>query len=106
MIEYKGYTGRIDYDPDDKIFFGEVVSENGIIAFDGKDAQELEAHFKTAINSHLETCKNEGLTPIKPLSGELTLHMKPELHQALAFKAKLEHKTLNTLICNKLEMAV
>jgi len=106
MIKYKGYVGRIDYEPEDKVFFGEVVSSEGIIAFDGRTPEELEEHFKAAIDSHLENCKRNGIKPIKPLSGELLLRMKPELHQALAFKAKQERKSLNSLICDKLEMAV
>ena len=106
MIEYKGYVGKVDYEPEDKLFFGEVVSSSGIIAFDGKTPEELEGNFKTAIDSHLETCKREGIEPIKPLSGKLVVRMRPELHQALAFRAKQEHKSLNSLICDKLAMAI
>jgi len=36
MLNYKGYTGQINYDDEARIFHGEVLDTRDIITFQGK----------------------------------------------------------------------
>ena len=40
-LKYKGYTARIDFDPEDEIFVGRVVGIKDIIGFHAEVAKEL-----------------------------------------------------------------
>ncbi|MHB9030412.1 MAG: hypothetical protein ACYC9O_16725 [Candidatus Latescibacterota bacterium] len=35
MMKYKGYTGRVEYDDEAKIFYGEVPDTKDVITFQG-----------------------------------------------------------------------
>ncbi len=40
-LSYKGFTARIEFDPDDKIFFGRVLDIREILGFHGDTVKEL-----------------------------------------------------------------
>ena len=44
-LSYKGFTARIEFDPDDKIFFGRVLGVREIIGFHGETVKELVTDF-------------------------------------------------------------
>ena len=94
-MTYKGYTARIDFDGDDRIFFGRLAGIRDIITFHGETVDELEAAFKEAVDDYLETCVKLGEEPNKPYSGKLTLRIPPSVHAAIATAAETSGKSLN-----------
>ena len=102
MMEYKGYYGVVKYDDEAEIFHGDVLLAKGAVTFQGKHVKELKKAFHDSVDEYLKFCEESSLEPEKPFSGKLVLRMKPELHRALAVAARREHKSLNTLITEKL----
>ena len=49
MLEYKGYIGTIDFDPDIDLFHGTVVNTNDVITFYGASGTELRAEMQKSI---------------------------------------------------------
>ena len=41
-MQYKGYEAVIEYDENDRLFFGRVINIEDIIVFDGLSVDELE----------------------------------------------------------------
>lgn len=41
MIEYKGYIGVVDFDPEIDIFHGTVINTHDVISFYGASVTEL-----------------------------------------------------------------
>ena len=62
-LEYKGYTGSIEYSKEDDLLYGKVLGIQGLISYEGKTGKELEVDFKEAIDSYLTDCKKEGISP-------------------------------------------
>ena len=60
MLKYKGYIGVSKYDPDEKIFTGEVVGIRSVITFSGRTPEELEESFQTSIDMYLDMCTEDG----------------------------------------------
>lgn len=56
-LNYKGYTAKIDFDPEDEILVGRVIGINDVIGFHGENAKELKKAFQEAIDNYLESCK-------------------------------------------------
>lgn len=54
LIEYKGYTGSIEYSKEDKLFFGKVQGIRALISYEGASATELISDFHSAVNDYLE----------------------------------------------------
>ena len=64
-LEYKGYTGSIEFSEEDNLFFGSIIGIKSSILYDGKDIDELTERFKNAVNNYLSLCKKIGLEPEK-----------------------------------------
>jgi predicted HicB family RNase H-like nuclease len=59
-LEYKGYTGSIEYSPDDNLLYGKVLGIRGLISYEGDTGKALETDFREAINAYLADYKAEG----------------------------------------------
>lgn len=53
MLNYKGYTARIELDKRDGLFVGRVLGVSAIVSFHGATASELRAAFEAAIEDFL-----------------------------------------------------
>jgi len=97
-MNYKGYTGKVEFDEEAKLFYGRVLGINDGIDFQGKSVKELEKAFKGSIDDYLEFCEERGEEPDKPYSGKFVVRTSPEVHRALAIAAEKEGKSLNEWI--------
>ncbi|MEW5767906.1 MAG: type II toxin-antitoxin system HicB family antitoxin [bacterium] len=98
MLKYKGYTGSVSFDAEDKIFHGRVIGTTDVIGFEGASVDELESDFHEAVDDYLETCREIGKEPEKPFSGRLVLRIPSELHCAIVLEAKRRKKSINDWI--------
>lgn len=103
MLSYKGYTGIVEYDPEGKIFTGEVIGTRSVISFQGRTPDELEQSFAKSIDLYLEMCKEDNIPPEKPYSGKFNIRITPELHKKIAVQAAMEKKSMNEWISEILE---
>jgi predicted HicB family RNase H-like nuclease len=67
-MKYKGYEAIIEYDEEDRLFFGRVINIKDIIVFDGLSVDELEQSFQDVIDEYLAHCQALNKTPEKPFS--------------------------------------
>ena len=56
-MKYKGYEAVIEYDEEDRLFFGRVINIKDIIVFDGLSVDELEQSFQDVIDEYLADCQ-------------------------------------------------
>lgn len=95
MLKYKGYTGHVEYDDEDKIFHGEILDTKDVITFQGRSVDEIEQAFKDSVDDYLDFCAERGEKPDKPFSGKFVLRMSSGLHRQLYIKAAREGKSIN-----------
>ena len=105
MLEYKGYSGRVEFDDEAGLFHGEVLDTRDVITFQGQSVSELENAFRDSIDDYLDFCRERGEPPEKPFSGRFMVRMPPELHRQLYLEAKRDGKSLNQLIAERLSKA-
>lgn len=106
MMNYKGFSARIEYSDEDGCFIGRVAGIQDVIGFHGQSVAKLRAAFKESIDDYLETCARVGKQPNKPYSGQFRLRLSPDLHARVALAAESKGKSLNTLITDLIERAV
>lgn len=75
MIEYKGYTGVFEYDPDLDACQGYVIGTRDQIVFEGRSPDELRASMKEAVDGYLDWCSEEGREPDRPYSGKFNVRI-------------------------------
>lgn len=64
-LEYKGYTGSIEFSEEDNLFFGKVMGIRSLLSYEGKDIDELTEDFQGAVDDYLNLCKEIGKEPEK-----------------------------------------
>ncbi|MBI0397951.1 type II toxin-antitoxin system HicB family antitoxin [Cyclobacterium marinum] len=105
-LDYKGYTGSIEYNHDDNLLYGKVLGIQGLISYEGLTGQELENDFKEAINVYLADCKEAGKTPEKPYKGSFNVRISASLHQKAALLAKEAKMSLNNFVAESIRSRV
>lgn len=105
MIEYKGYTAVVEFDPDLRSFTGHVVDLRDEIYFEGASVEELEASMKRAVDHYLSVCAKRGEEAERPFSGKLNVRLGSDLHRAAALAAAAEGESLNNWLVKVVESA-
>ena len=101
-LEYKGYTGSIEYSKEDDVLYGKVHGIQGLISYEGATGNELEADFIDTIDAYLTNCKQGGIAPEKPFKGSFNVRISPKLHQKAALLAMSENKSLNNFVAESI----
>jgi predicted HicB family RNase H-like nuclease len=81
FLEYKGYSGTVEYSAADNILFGSVLGLKGLISYEGSSVQSLKEDFEGAIDDYLDMCKEEKVTPEKPYDGRFSIQIPSDLHK-------------------------
>ncbi|MBL6447632.1 type II toxin-antitoxin system HicB family antitoxin [Fulvivirga sp. 29W222] len=97
-LDYKGYTGSIEYSQEDNLLYGKVLGIRGLISYEGETGQQLEQDFKEAVDTYLNDCKATGKKPEKPFKGSFNVRISATLHQKAALLAMETKTSLNSLV--------
>jgi predicted HicB family RNase H-like nuclease len=106
MMDYKGYTGKVEFDDEAGIFHGEVVNTRDVITFQGESVEELKNAFRESVEDYLAFCQERGEDPDKPFSGQFVTRVPPELHRQVNLAASISGKSLNAWVTDQLKAAV
>lgn len=103
-LEHKGFTGSIEYSPEDKLMYGKVLGIQGLLSFEGETGKQLEDDFKSVVDEYLKICKEEGKIPEKPFKGSFNVRIPAALHQKAALRAMEEKTSLNNLVAEAIRL--
>lgn len=102
-IQYKGYTGSVEFSEEDGIFYGKVMGIRSLISYEGENAKDLIHDFHGAVDDYIQTCEAEGRTPEVAYKGSFNVRISPELHKRLVIYATAHNMSLNSYIEETLE---
>ena len=106
MIEYKGYIGVVDFDPEIDLFHGTVINTQDVITFYGASVVELREEMQKSLEIYFEVCEEQGKVPDKPFSGVVTIQTSPELYGRIALNAARRQLEIDAYLQEILEKAV
>jgi predicted HicB family RNase H-like nuclease len=106
MMEYNGYTARVEFDEEANHFHGQVINTRDVITFQGRSVDELREELKNSVEDYLEFCAERGEAPEKPCSGRLPLRVDPALHREIAAAANRAGVSINSWITSVLAREV
>jgi predicted HicB family RNase H-like nuclease len=101
-LEYKGYTGSIEYSKEDGQLYGKVLGIKGLISYEGATGEQLEADFVDAVDTYLADCKQDHVEPEKPYKGSFNVRISPKLHRKAALLAMEEKTSLNSFVAESI----
>ena len=103
ILRYKDYIGVFDFDPEARLFHGDVTGIQDVVTFQGESVSELEQALRHSIDEYLSLCKKTGKKPDKPYSGDIRLRLGPALHRDVAMAAAASGLSLNAWMKKVLE---
>ena len=106
MMEYQGYSAKVDFEDEARVFHGEVINLRDVVTFEADNVEGLVKAFHDSVDDYLEFCAQRGEEPEKPFSGRLLVRLPPDLHRKLSANARLSEKSLNAYIAGVLETAI
>jgi predicted HicB family RNase H-like nuclease len=106
VIEYKGYVGVIEFDPEIDLFHGTVINTNDVITFYGASVPQLKKELRRSVEEYLELCREQGRDPERPFSGKILVRTSPALHRKVALRAASRRVSMNAFMQHALEKAV
>jgi len=105
LMEYKGYYGSVDYEPDEPIFYGKLEYIKALVSYEAEDAAGIQKFFHEAVDDYLALCKKKKITPEKPFKGSFNIRTGHNLHRDLALTALKEEVSINKFVCQVLQQA-
>ena len=103
LAPYKGYHASVEYDAEDGILVGTVFGVRDTIAFHGTSIEELKETFHDCIDTYLQVCAEQGISPDKEYRGSFNVRITPQLHRRAALAAEEKGVSLNQLIQDAIE---
>ncbi len=105
-LDYRGYTGSIEYSAEDNLLYGKVLGIRGLISYEGTTGKELESDFKEAIDTYLTDCVSAGVKPETPFKGSFNVRIPATLHQKAALLAMESKVSLNNFVAEAIRFKV
>ena len=105
-LEYKGYSGSIEYSEEDELLYGKVLGIKGLLSYEGETGKELENNFKEMIDTYLSDCKAEGKKPEKPFKGSFNVRIPSTLHKKAALLAMEAKFSLNAFVAESIRTRI
>ena len=97
-LRYKGYTSKVEYDPESRVLYGKIEGIRDLVNFESESAKEIEKEFHRAVDDYLAFCAGIGQQPDKVYAGSLNVRIPPEEHRRLSEIARREKTSLNAVI--------
>jgi len=97
-LQYKGYTGSIEFSEEDSVFHGKVIGIKSLISFEGKSVTNITEDFHNAIDEYLKFCTENNIEPEKPFKGSFNVRITPDLHRQLALYSSSSGRSLNSTV--------
>jgi len=63
QLTYKGYSATVEFDVEDRLFFGRVNGIADIVTYHGENADELVRAFEEAVDGYLAMSEQLGRAP-------------------------------------------
>ena len=60
FVEYKGYIGSIEYEPEDRLNYGSLLNINDFVSYHADNIIDLEKQFHNAVDDYIEFKKEIG----------------------------------------------
>ena len=106
VLEYKGYTGSVEFSANDQVFFGKITGIRDVVTFEADTVKKLIQAFKESVDDYLATCRQQGKQPDKEFKGSFNVRLKPKIHRLAAIRSAALKISLNQFVESVLEREV
>jgi predicted HicB family RNase H-like nuclease len=106
VLRWRDFIGSVHFSAEDDCFFGKIEGIDDLVAFEGRDVDELKRAFREAVEDYIGLCRRAGRPLFKSYNGTFNIRMTAELHRKAARKSALLGISLNQLVQRAVEKEV
>lgn len=106
LMSHRGYLGSVEFDQDERIFYGKLEFIRALVSYEATDAEGLLGAFREAVDDYIADCEERGMPPEKPLKGSFNVRVGPDLHRRAVIAAAQAGVSLNAFTARALEAAL
>lgn len=106
LLNYKGFTGRAEFDAKNKIFTIRILFVLNAPYCTTSNSRDIEDCFRHLVDEYIESCDIEGIDPYPRWAGTFNVRVGTELHSRCVQAAKDRGISLNQLVNEVLEKEV
>jgi predicted HicB family RNase H-like nuclease len=106
VLEYKGYSGTVEFSAEDEVFFGKLAGIKDVVTFEADSVLKLKKAFREAVDDYLSTCTELEKDPEKEFKGSFNVRIKPSIHRLAVIKSSTLKISLNKFVEQVLEKEV
>jgi len=103
LMEYKGYSGTVEYSAADNVLHGRVVDIRGYVSYEGDSLDVLRKCFEETVDVYLSMCEEDGVEPQRPTSSLAEIRIPNPLQRKLYVFAENRNKTPSQAVEEALE---
>lgn len=105
-LEYKGYSGSVEFSSEDEIFFGKINGIRDLVTFEADSVVKLKKAFRESVDDYIKDCEASGKNPDKEFKGSFNVRVKPRIHRLAVIRSASLKISLNQLVEKALEKEV
>ena len=105
VLTYKGYNAHIEFDAEDRLFFGRVSGIEDGVGFHADTVEQLVSAFHEAVDDYVQACDRIGKQPERPAAGVLRLQLDPDLLSRITEAARRAGQSLDQFSLSALNRA-
>jgi predicted HicB family RNase H-like nuclease len=98
QMNYKDYTGTVDFDEKKSLLTGKVIGTTVNLTYSGTSVPELINSFHAVVDTYLKQCKAANKEPEHPFKGNFNVRVSPYIHKQAAEYAMSHDISLNTMV--------
>jgi predicted HicB family RNase H-like nuclease len=65
-MQYKGYLGSVEYDTNERLFYGKLLHIRSLVSYEATDTDGLNMAFQEAVEDYLSHCRQQRIQPAIP----------------------------------------
>lgn len=105
-LEYKDYSGTVEFSADDEVFFGKLIGIKDVVTFEADSVSKLKKAFRDAVDDYLATCAALKKDPEKGFKGSFNIRIKPHIHRLAVIRSTQMKISLNKFVEQVLEKEI
>lgn len=95
-LDYRGFSGSVEYSAEDKILYGQVLGIRGLISYEGSSVEELEECFRAAVDDFLADVESGAASLM--LTTPLQVKLDTPLAERAVRYAQAHHLNVDSLV--------
>lgn len=104
-MRHGDYIATVEYDLDINMFHGRIVNIRDVVTFYGESVDDLKREFEVSLRTYLVFCREKGVEPVEPFSGNLNLRLGPKRHSRVAAVSAAADRSINAWLLGIIDSA-